>query len=1144
MPRQYAAFISYRHLNNVAEARRWADWLHRWIEDYRVPPSLVGSQGLFGEVPARVAPVFRDELEMHGGGGLKDVIDEALHHSTALIVICSPLSAVSPWVIDEIRVFKELGREHRIIPVLIEGEPGATELANPGDEVRIARECLPRTFRFGYAIGPQTEDGKFPIYWSEPFQRTPCDLRPKGEFTQGFTNAKAYGIALRRTNDALPIDQRRSRQEQRAMVTAYAARLRLERLRIMSGLLGVGLDELNQRDAEARTRRLKQIVLGIGSLLLVALVSLAMFIRETLRARDLVHQASRSDHAAAENALRTGQWKEGVAYLLRALKYQPDNEAAATHLADALARPSGNGPVPWQWATLLPDNVTAATFNADGSLVATGCEDGRVRIFATTTGRPIEGDFRHSQEIRSIAFHPSGQSILACSKDGTVRLWSLAGKTSPPPIDLNGPARSVAFSPDGTRFAAGTDKGHVVLGDGSTGASLGLLLTADRGIGSFVWSPNGTRLAVQLGDKAELWNVENHQKLATVPYLGGCAYFTADSSAFYAAAQTGVNEPGGVIDATTGLPLPQEHPLHRLGAPLFGSPDGRWLLAREGPDQVALFNWSHGGGPIKRSSWKVPFNQVRAISPAADLIALHPSPNRLKIASPDAGGITDGVNPGFDSNWTNLAVEHDGFGGASFSFDGKWLLTWGQHRGDRTVRVYPASAFLSPPDPEQQLDGGKVLTVSNDLTLAACVDLRSGKVFFFDPKTQHRTEIPANAGGALWGTTLSKRGTFALLPFSSGGTAGPNPFTPAASLWSAREGREIPVSGKIFSSPDATVFSPDEVYLATEDPEHRVQLVETATGRLLSPSLPHPDDLHALDWSPSGAYLATGCYDGAARVWRVPECTLLGKPLTRPGASQKTGDPMSAVAFSPDGKLLAGGGPSGQVFLWTIPSLKLARQPLTHPKGVFDFAWASDNRRLATRCLEGEIYIWPITKSNPTPLVIRTGASVNAIAFSPDGHWLASAGDSQANRIWDAQTGMPAGEPWPALNGRDRIFWAADSHSVWLCSRNHESVHIEVPGERRFGPPRTLLGLPLPGWNGWTSFLDRRWPKADADRQLLSQASGAAELDRFGQWKPVSIAERLAAREKLRKALSAPSASDYGDASVTALLQSLIAEPK
>lgn len=69
MSRRYTAFISYRHADNTQEGRRWAEWLHRALERYTVPPDLIGTPNLR-----------------------------------------SSRSAVSPWVRKEVREFKELGR--------------------------------------------------------------------------------------------------------------------------------------------------------------------------------------------------------------------------------------------------------------------------------------------------------------------------------------------------------------------------------------------------------------------------------------------------------------------------------------------------------------------------------------------------------------------------------------------------------------------------------------------------------------------------------------------------------------------------------------------------------------------------------------------------------------------------------------------------------------------------------------------------------------------------------------------------------------------------------------------------------------------------------------------------------------------------
>ena len=60
-------------------------------------------------------PIFRDEDELPANADLATGIRAALEVSDHLIVLCSPRSAVSPWVRKEVREFKELGRSDRIL---------------------------------------------------------------------------------------------------------------------------------------------------------------------------------------------------------------------------------------------------------------------------------------------------------------------------------------------------------------------------------------------------------------------------------------------------------------------------------------------------------------------------------------------------------------------------------------------------------------------------------------------------------------------------------------------------------------------------------------------------------------------------------------------------------------------------------------------------------------------------------------------------------------------------------------------------------------------------------------------------------------------------------------------------------------------
>ncbi|MDH4459029.1 MAG: TIR domain-containing protein [Nevskia sp.] len=129
---KYPGFISYSHRD-----RKVAEWLHRAIERYRVPARLVGSAGAHGPVPARLYPIFRDRDEL-AAGPLADQLIEAIAQSRCFVLICSPQSAASRWVNDEVTAFLQQGQPSRLLCLIADGEPNA---ADP------ARECLPPVLR-------------------------------------------------------------------------------------------------------------------------------------------------------------------------------------------------------------------------------------------------------------------------------------------------------------------------------------------------------------------------------------------------------------------------------------------------------------------------------------------------------------------------------------------------------------------------------------------------------------------------------------------------------------------------------------------------------------------------------------------------------------------------------------------------------------------------------------------------------------------------------------------------------------------------------------------------------------------------------------------------------------------------------------
>jgi tetratricopeptide (TPR) repeat protein len=126
---RYSAFISYNHRD-----RAWAVWLHRALERYGVPKRLWGRPAPWGEIGQRLPPVFRDRDELATSSDLASSVKEALTDSAFLVVICSPNSARSKWVDEEIKTFIAAEREKFIRLIIVDGEPHSPDPA---------RECLP-----------------------------------------------------------------------------------------------------------------------------------------------------------------------------------------------------------------------------------------------------------------------------------------------------------------------------------------------------------------------------------------------------------------------------------------------------------------------------------------------------------------------------------------------------------------------------------------------------------------------------------------------------------------------------------------------------------------------------------------------------------------------------------------------------------------------------------------------------------------------------------------------------------------------------------------------------------------------------------------------------------------------------------------
>jgi len=138
---KYWAFLCYSHQDNCEQRpdtravgrRCWGNWLYEALKTFSIPTELVGQINGWGEIiPERIDPIFRNEQELPEDDSLSAEICKALEQSICLIVICSPHSANSRQVNEAVRYFKQRGRGKHVFPIIIAGEPNASDGNKPG----------------------------------------------------------------------------------------------------------------------------------------------------------------------------------------------------------------------------------------------------------------------------------------------------------------------------------------------------------------------------------------------------------------------------------------------------------------------------------------------------------------------------------------------------------------------------------------------------------------------------------------------------------------------------------------------------------------------------------------------------------------------------------------------------------------------------------------------------------------------------------------------------------------------------------------------------------------------------------------------------------------------------------------------------
>ncbi len=238
--------------------------------------------------------------------------------------------------------------------------------------------------------------------------------------------------------------------------------------------------------------------------------------------------------------------------------------------------------------------VSALAFNADGSLLASAAEDRAIAVWDVGAGTVRHTLTGHTDRIPALAWQPGTNLLVSAGWDTTVRLWDLGSRE--PTMLLNTHSDQVytlAFSPDGQLLAVGDSSGSVhIWSDIVRGKELRVLPGELEEIHSLTFSPDGKRLAVGGNDWViHVWDPREGSLLAGQAFQAG---HLIDISP--AKPPLLVSNGGGTALRVWDLTSHAEQPPAGLVVKPLAvacSPDGRWLAVTNADPESRLHIWDN-----------------------------------------------------------------------------------------------------------------------------------------------------------------------------------------------------------------------------------------------------------------------------------------------------------------------------------------------------------------------------------------------------------------------------------------------------------------------------------------------------------------------------------------------------------------------
>jgi WD40 repeat protein/serine/threonine protein kinase len=242
-------------------------------------------------------------------------------------------------------------------------------------------------------------------------------------------------------------------------------------------------------------------------------------------------------------------------------------------------------------------------------------------------------------------------------------------------------------------------------------------------------------------------------------------------------------------------------------------------------------------------------------------------------------------------------------------------------------------------------------------------------------------------------------------------------------------------------------FSTDGKTLASSDANGSIYLWNMASNNPLAQTLTYPNRVRSAIFSPDGKFIVAGDDQGKVMLKNA----VTGNLLTSLDASQNPvnqgnttldGTPLSieSIAFSPDQRIVAAGRFDGTIFLWDATTEKLMRS-FRDAQHLRQILFSPNGSTLAASYETGTIVLWDVATGHMLHRLTHpplNSLRAFSIAFSPDSKMLAS-GNNNTVIFWDTATGKQVGQP---LTGQQApveiVAFSPDGHTLASIDENSQ----------------------------------------------------------------------------------------------------------